>query len=127
MAHFAKLNENNIVVEVHCVNNNELLIDGVESEEQGIAFLTTWSNGYTNWKQTSYNGSFRANYAGVGYTYDPTHDVFYAPRPYLSWTMAAPTWIWQPPTPMPIDEYLYNWDEATLSWSQGNLRQIFTS
>ena len=79
MAHFAKLDDNNIVLEVHCVNNVEL--DPTNEEESGIAFLTAWSGGYTNWVQTSYNGNIRYNYAGIGYTYDPIDDAFIAPMP----------------------------------------------
>jgi len=79
MAHFAKLDDSNLVLEVHCVNNAEL--DPTNEEESGIAFLTAWSGGYTNWKQTSYNGNIRYNYAGIGYTYDPIDDAFIAPMP----------------------------------------------
>jgi hypothetical protein len=60
--------------------------------------------------------AIRANYAGIGYTYDQTNDVFYAPQPYPSWTISAPTWQWQPPVPYPDDGKIYIWDEATLSW-----------
>ena len=60
--------------------------------------------------------ALRANYAGIGYTYDQVNDVFYAPRPYASWTIGAPTWIWQPPVPYPTDGKMYTWDEATTSW-----------
>ena len=74
MAHFAKLDENNIVLEVNVVNND--VLDASNEEASGVAFLTEWSGGYSNWKQTSYNGSFRKNYAGIGYTYDPTRDAF---------------------------------------------------
>jgi len=80
MAHFAKLDNDNIVLEVHVVHNNELLDEnGQESEAKGIEFLVNWSGGYTNWKQTSYNGNFRGKYAGIGYTYDTQNDVFVAP------------------------------------------------
>ena len=84
------------------------------------------------WIQTSYNTrsgihygqdgqpdggvALRANYAGIGYIYDQTNDVFYASQPYPSWVISAPTWIWQPPTPHPNDGKNYGWDEATLSW-----------
>jgi hypothetical protein len=87
------------------------------------------------WIQTSYNTrggvyylpnsntpspdqskALRANYAGIGYTYDAIEDVFYAPQPYPSWTISAPTWIWQAPVPYPTDGNVYTWDEATLSW-----------
>ena len=60
--------------------------------------------------------ALRANYAGIGYTYDQANDVFYAPQPYPSWTISAPTWIWQPPVPYPTDGKMYTWDEATTSW-----------
>jgi hypothetical protein len=117
MAHFAKLDKNNVVIEVNVVNNIELLAaDGSESELLGIAFLTRWSGGYSNWKQTSYNGKFRKHYAGIGFTYDPTRDVFIPPQPYPSWTLNEDTCLWQPPVPMPTDGQLYNWDEATTSW-----------
>jgi hypothetical protein len=79
MAHFAKLDENNVVLEVNAVNNNELLFNGVEYEYKGIEFLVNWSGGYTNWKQTSYNGNFRGKFAGIGDTYDAVTDTFVAP------------------------------------------------
>jgi hypothetical protein len=60
--------------------------------------------------------ALRANYAGVGYTYDSVNDVFYAPQPYPSWTISAPTWEWKAPVPYPHDGKIYYWDEATLSW-----------
>ena len=92
MAHFAKLDDNKVVLEVHLVNNHELVtskdtvdengnvvVSLVESEEKGIAFLTAWSGGYTNWKQTSYNATFRGKYAAVGDIYDPVNNVFSSP------------------------------------------------
>ena len=79
MAHFAKLDENNKVLEVNVVSNNAL--DSENEELSGIEFLTQWSGGHSNWKQTSYNGKIRYNYAGVGYTYDPIDDAFIAPMP----------------------------------------------
>jgi hypothetical protein len=82
MAHFAKLDENNNVLEVHCVHNNELLDEnGIEQEQKGIDFLVAWSGGYPYWKQTSYNGSKRKNYAGRGYFYDSIRDAFIPPKP----------------------------------------------
>ena len=78
------------------------------------------------WIQTSYNTiggqhtqggtPLRGNYAGIGYTYDSQNDVFYAPQPYASWTISAPTWQWQAPTPMPTDGKFYKWDEPTTAW-----------
>jgi hypothetical protein len=79
MAHFAQLDDDNKVIAVHLISNAEL--DPDNEEDSGIAFLTSWSGGYTNWKQTSYNGTFRYNYAGVGYTYDPIDNAFIAPMP----------------------------------------------
>ena len=84
------------------------------------------------WLQTSYNTrggvhygqdgqpdggvALRGNYAGIGYTYDAINDVFYAPQPYPSWTISAPTWEWQPPVPYPSTGGPYTWDEATQTW-----------
>jgi len=114
MAHFAKLDKNNVVLEVHSVHNNELLQDGVESEDKGIQFLVGLFGGA--WKQTSYNGNIRKNYAGIGYTYDPTRDAFIPPQPFLSWVLNEDTCQWNSPVPYPVDGQRYNWDEATTSW-----------
>lgn len=78
MAHFAKLDENNIVLEVHVVANEAL--DSFNEEASGIAFLTEWSSGYSNWKQTSYNNTFRKHYAGIGFTYDAERNAFIPPK-----------------------------------------------
>jgi len=116
MAHFAKLDDNNLVIAVHCVHNNELLDEnGNESEAKGIAFLAALYGGYTNWKQTSYNGNFRKNYAGAGYTYDQQRDAFITPKPYPSWILDEATCQWQPPVAKPTDG-MYTWNEETLSW-----------
>ena len=114
MAHFAKLDENNLVVQVIVVHNNELLIDGVESEVKGIEFCQTLIGG--NWIQTSYNGTMRKNYAGIGYTYDATRDAFIPPKPFASWLLNETFCNWEAPTPMPTDDKMYRWDEPTLSW-----------
>ena len=92
MAYFAKIDENNVVLEVHSLNNHELVTSKntvdengnvtcsiVESENKGIAFLTAWSGGYTNWRQTSYNATFRGKFAGIGDTYDPVTNLFISP------------------------------------------------
>jgi hypothetical protein len=77
------------------------------------------------WIQTSYNTRanqhpegrpLRGNYAGIGYTYDATHDVFYAPQPYASWVLNQSTWLWEAPTPIPQDGKPYRWDESTVAW-----------
>jgi hypothetical protein len=116
MAHFAKLDENNVVLEVHVVHNNELLDEnGVEQEHKGIDFLINWSNGYLAWKQTSYNGSFRKNYAGIGYTYRADIDAFVPPKPFASWTLNSDA-QWEAPVAMPADGKMSSWDESTLNW-----------
>lgn len=79
MAHFAQLNETNIVQQVIVVHNNELLDNGIESESKGIQFCQSLFGG--NWIQTSYNGNIRKNYAGIGYTYDAQRDAFIPPKP----------------------------------------------
>jgi len=82
MAHFAKLDEHNVVIDVNVVSND--CLNPNNEEASGIAFLTDWSGGYTNWVKTSYNAAsngFRYNYAGIGYTYDPIDDAFIAPMP----------------------------------------------
>lgn len=78
MAHFAKLDDNNVVIAVHVVNNEILVVDDVESEQAGIDFLTQL-HGHTNWKQTSYNNNFRGKYAGIGDVYDLETDTFVSP------------------------------------------------
>jgi len=117
MAYFAKLDENNVVLEVLAVNNNELLQDGVESEAKGIQFLVDWSGGYTHWKQTSYNRRIRKHYAAIGFTYDAQRDAFIPPQPFPSWVLNEENCLWEAPTPMPDDGQRYQWDEATTSWS----------
>ena len=115
MAHFAKLDLNNIVTEVLVVNNDVLLkADGTESELKGKQFLNNLF-GSATWKQTSYSGSFRKQYAGVGFTYDSTKDKFIASQPFNSWTLDSQD-NWQPPTPRPNDKSIYSWNEETLSW-----------
>jgi hypothetical protein len=115
MAHFAKLDESDNVIGVHVVVNDVITVNGVESEQAGIDFLTGL-HGHTLWKQTSYNGNFRKNYAGIGYTYDASRDAFIAPKPWASWTLNETTCYWEAPTAMPTDGKKYGWDEPTLSW-----------
>ena len=115
MANFAKLDSNNVVVEVNVVNN--AVLDSSNEEASGVEFLTSWSRGHTNWVQTSYNASssgFRKQYAGIGYTYDSTADVFIAPKPFASWTLDS-NHDWQPPTPRPT-EGKWAWNEEELEW-----------
>lgn len=118
MAHYAFLNENNIVTEV---------IVGKDEGENGI----DWEQHYGEFrgqtcKRTSYNTSggvhtqggtpLRKNYAGIGYTYDSTRDAFISPKPYNSWVLNETSCLWGAPTPMPNDGKIYSWDEETTTW-----------
>jgi hypothetical protein len=114
MAHFAKIDENNTVTQVIVVHNNELLENGVENELKGIAFCQSLFGG--NWKQTSYNGTMRKNFAGIGYTYDQTRDAFIPPKPYNSWLLDEATCRWNAPVAYPNDGKLYVWDETVVNW-----------
>lgn len=119
MAHFAKLDDNNIVTDVVVVHNNELLdSQGIEREELGVAFLIR-TFGYGNWKQTSYNENFRKNYAGIGHKYDSQRDAYIPPQTFPSWILDEATCTWEPPIPIP-DDYmvtkLYIWDESIVNW-----------
>jgi hypothetical protein len=94
MAHFAQLDESNIVTQVIVVHNNELLDNGVESEAKGAAFCQSLLGG--NWIQTSYNGNIRKNYAGIGYIYDQTRDAFIPPKPEEgNWVLNEDTCLWE--------------------------------
>jgi hypothetical protein len=115
MAHFAQLDSNNVVTQVIVVGNSDTAdANGVEKEHIGAAFCERLFGG--NWKQTSYNGSVRKNYAGVGFTYNAGLDAFVPPKPYASWVLNNDTAQWNAPTPMPTDDKKYSWDEATTSW-----------
>ena len=110
MSHFAKVN-NGIVQQV------------IVAEQEFFDTFVDSSPG--TWLQTSYNTHgnqhpegrpLRGNYAGIGYTYDQVNDVFYAPKPYASWTLNQTTWLWEAPTPYPTDDKMYKWNESTTSW-----------
>jgi hypothetical protein len=115
MAHFAKLDDNSVVLAVHVVNNEVITVDGVESEQAGIDFLTEL-HGHPLWKQTSYNETIRKNYAGIGYTYDSRLNAFIPPQVYGSWTFNETTCQWEAPVAYPTDGESYSWDEETTSW-----------
>jgi hypothetical protein len=118
MAHFAQLDDNNVVTQVIVVANEELLLDGVETEAKGVIFCKSLFGEDTKWKQTSYNGNIRKNYAGIGYTYDVNRDAFIAPQPFPSWILNEDTCRWDAPVPYPTDGKMYTWNEATLSWDE---------
>ena len=117
MAHFAKIGLNSKVIEVVSVHNNELLdANGVEQEVNGINFLTQLT-GYSLWKQTSYNGNIRKNYAGIGMTYDEDRDAFIPKKPFNSWILNEDTCLWESPVAYPNDGQNYNWNEQNQSWT----------
>ena len=110
MAHYAFLDENNIVTEVIVGRYEDETVDGVSD----------WETYYSNirgqvCKRTSYNGNIRKQYAGVGYTYDETDDVFITPQPYPSWVLDE-NHDWQAPVPYPNDGESYVWDEDIEDW-----------
>ena len=128
MAHFAEIDENNIVLRVNAVNNEVITDgDGVEQEQLGADFLTGLLGG--TWKQTSYNTRggvhslegtpLRKNYAGEGYIYDATRDAFISPQPFPSWTLDEDTCQWEAPVAFPFGEAgssFFEWDEETTNW-----------
>jgi hypothetical protein len=115
MAHFAELNNNNIVLRVLVVKNEDILDEnGIEQEQKGIDLLTSLFG--SNWIQTSYNAKIRKCYASIGATYDAEKDAFYPVKRFLSWVFNETDWCWEAPTPMPTDDKFYTWNESTLSW-----------
>jgi len=116
MAHFAQLDENNVVTQVIVVANQELLLDGVESEVKGVIFCKSLFGEDTKWVQTSYNATIRKNYAGIGYSYDKDLDAFIPPKPFDSWNLNEDTAQWEAPTPYPTDGKKYYWSEDDLTW-----------
>ena len=117
MAHFARLDKTNNVIRVHVLVNTVITDgEGNEQEQVGVDFLTNHQGGVGWYKQTSYNGNFRKNYAGIGYTYDSVRDAFIPPQPYNSWTLNEDTCQWESPVTYPDDGKRYTWDEATTNW-----------
>ena len=124
MAHFAKLNNDNVVIDVQSVHNNT-----ATDEAAGITFLNNLYGTSDTWKQTSYNTKggvhllggtpFRKNYAGIGDTYDQTRDAFISPKPYSSWTLNETTCLWDAPVAMPDDGKYYIWNEDNTNWEEG--------
>jgi len=108
MAHYAFLDENNIVTEVIVGIDETELIEGLSTEK--------WYGNFRGQKcvRTSYNGNIRGVFTGIGYSYNPDEDIFITPQPYPSWTRNGS--YWEAPTPMPTDGKSYKWDEDTTSW-----------
>ena len=111
MAHFAKLDNNNIVEKIEVVSN-----DIATNEQDGIDFLNNLYKINDVWKQTSYNGNIRKNFAGVGYTYDQTRNAFIPPKPFNSWTLDEDTCLWEAPVAKPDDDKIYQWNETDQQW-----------
>jgi hypothetical protein len=121
MAHFAQLNNKNIVERVLTVNDND-----APTESEGIVFLQSLYGSNEDWKQTSYNTyggvhkldgtPLRKNFAGIGFSYDSTRDAFIPPQPYPSWTLNEDTCLWECPVAYPTDGNIYNWNEETQAW-----------
>ena len=115
MAHFAQLNDENLVTQVIVVANSDTAdSDGMENEAVGAAFCANLLGG--TWKQTSYNARIRKNYAGIGYKYDADLDAFIPPQPYASWVLNNDTAQWEAPGAYPTDGGRYTWNEETLTW-----------
>jgi hypothetical protein len=119
MAHFAQLDEADNVTQIVVINNAE--VDNLpfpDSEPLGTSFCQSLYGEETVWKQTSYNGNFRRQYASVGGFYYPPADVFVSAQPYPSWSFDPQTANWNPPTPMPIAPtgYVAIWSETSLQW-----------
>jgi hypothetical protein len=108
MSHWAEIDDNNIVLRVLVGDNND------PAGDEGYKWLIDNLGG--NWIQTSYNGTIRKNFAGIGYIYDPIADHFFSPQPFPSWILNENA-QWQPPVPMPVEEgKVFVWDEPSLSW-----------
>ena len=110
IAHYAFLNENNVVTEVIVGIDETELIEGKDPE--------TWYGEFRGQtcKRTSYNNNIRFNYAGTGFTYDPDRDAFIPPKPFESWVLNEETCRWDAPVEMPDDGNEYTWDEDSVSW-----------
>lgn len=108
MAHFAQINDANIVLQVLVTNN--------DYPNEGYDWLIENLGG--RWVQTSYNARIRKNFAGIGFYYDEVRDAFIAPKPFESWTLDEETCQWQSPKPYPNDNKLYEWDETALNWKE---------
>ena len=124
MAHFAKINESNIVTQVVVVNDS----DG-DNDTDGQNFLNNLFKTTHTWKKTSYNTygnthrlggtPYRKNFASVGFTYDSSRDAFIEPKPYNSWTLNETTCLWEAPVSYPSDGKDYDWDEENRQWVEG--------
>ena len=111
MAHFAKLGVGNKILTVEVVSNDIAI-----TEQAGVDFLNNLYGTRDVWKQTSYNGNIRKNFAGIGYKYDQTRDAFIPPKPFNSWTLNETTCRWEAPVAYPDDDNRYTWNETNQTW-----------
>jgi len=122
MAHYAFLDENNIVTEVITGVDEDIIQTDLDGSQVGGS-SESWETWYGNFrgqvcKRTSYSGNYRKNYAGIGYTYDEDRDAFIPPKPFASWVLDEDTCWWIPPVPMPEDGKMYTWNEEELKWEE---------
>ena len=140
MAHFAKIDDDNTVIETQVIADADIMVDGVESEDRGIEILEQLT-GWSNWKKTSYNTyegkrtnfenhvktdqpGFRGNFAGPGAIWDPVNEIFYNPSSFPSWILNISEAKWEPPVARPTDfstgtegqYYVHGWNESNLRW-----------
>jgi hypothetical protein len=106
MAHFAEIDENNLVIRVLVTDN--------ESQNEGYDWLVENLGG--TWIQTSYNGKIRKNFAGIGFIFDSDRDAFLPPKPFNSWLLNELTCLWEAPVDYPTDGFTYIWNEDNLDW-----------
>jgi hypothetical protein len=126
MAHFAKLGVGNIIEQVIVIHNSVITdLNGIEQEKLGVDFINKLYNTRDVWKQTSYNKTFRKNFAGIGYSYDQQRDAFIPPKPFNSWVLNEDTCIWEAPIPSPSsyrneqDKLVqFRWNENILNWEE---------
>jgi hypothetical protein len=115
MAHFAQI-INGKVSRVIVVSNNNLLNNGVESEQKGISFCKALLGQETEWVQTSYNANMRNKFAGIGDTWDVNRNAFISPQPFPSWVLSGTPLQWEAPSAYPTDGKKYSWNESKLEW-----------
>lgn len=117
MSHFAKVTDGKVTQVI--VAEKEFFdtyIDSTPGEWIQTSYNTRGGVHYGQDGQPDGGVALRGNYAGIGYTYDRTNDVFYPAQPFPSWTISAPDWTWKAPVAMPTDGKMYTWDESTKSW-----------
>ena len=128
MAHFAQIDSDSIVTNVLVIADSD-----APNEAAGIAFCQSLIGADTSWVQTSYTGSIRFRFAGIGMKYDSTNDVFYDQQPYPSWILVSGTWEWEPPVYLPSDScknedstqiVTYTWDEDSTSWTNRTVTDL---